>query len=143
MMLLVLEVKVAGFGLLAIGGIVSLVLGSMMMVDSPLPELQVGLSVVVPVAFAVAVVILGLVRLAVRAQQQRAVTGSAGMVGERGQALSDIPAGGVGRVRAHGETWNARSSDAVVVGEAIDVVAVDGLMLQVRRQAHGGVEGLK
>jgi membrane-bound serine protease (ClpP class) len=139
MLLLVLEVKVAGFGLLAVGGLVSLVLGSMMMIDSPLPELQVGLRVILPVTFAAAAIILGLVRLAVAAQRQRSVTGEVGMVGERGQALSDIAAGGRGRVSAHGETWHAQSSDALVLGEAIEVVGVDGLTLHVRR-ARGGHE---
>ena len=75
LVLLVLEVKVAGFGLLAVGGLVSLVLGSMMLIDSPLPELQVGLRLILPVAFGIAAVILLLVRLAVRAQRLRPVTG--------------------------------------------------------------------
>jgi membrane-bound serine protease (ClpP class) len=134
--LLILEVKVASFGLLAIGGLVSLVLGSMMLIDSPLPELQVGLRLVLPVASGIALVLLLLVRLAVRAQRQRSVTGAAGMVGDRGQALSDIPAGGSGTVSAHGETWAATADEAVVAGEAIEVVAVDGLSLRVRRRPH-------
>ena len=129
-MLLILEVKVASFGLLAVGGLVSLVLGSMMLIDSPLPELQVGLRLILPVALGVAAVIMLLVRLAVRAQRQRPVTGEDGMVGERGQALSDIPAGGTGRVQAHGETWAATSGEAVGTGEPIEVVAVEGLSLR-------------
>ena len=63
--LLVLEVKVTSYGVLAVGGIVSLLLGSLMLVDSPLPELQVGLRLIVPVSIAVGGIVLFLVRLAV------------------------------------------------------------------------------
>ncbi len=69
LVLLVLEVKVTSYGVLAVGGIVSLLLGSMMLVDSPLPELQVGLRLIVPVTLAVAGIVLFLVRLAVEAQR--------------------------------------------------------------------------
>ena len=70
--LLVLEVKVTSYGVLAVGGIVSLLLGSLMLVDSPLPELQVGLRLIVPVSLAVGGIVLFLVRLAVGAQRHRA-----------------------------------------------------------------------
>ena len=69
--LLVLEVKVTSFGLLAVGGIVSLVLGSMMLIDSPLPELQIGLRLILPITFGMAVIIVFLVRLGVQAQRSR------------------------------------------------------------------------
>jgi membrane-bound serine protease (ClpP class) len=134
--LLILEVKVASVGLLAAGGLVSLVLGSMMLIDSPLPELQVGLRLILPIVFGIAVVLTMLVRLAVRAQRQRSVTGTAGLIGEHGRALSDIAAGGEGTVSAHGETWAATAEDAIAAGDAIEVVAVDGLTLRVRRQAR-------
>lgn len=140
LVLLILEVKIASFGLLAIGGLVSLVLGSMMLIDSPLPELQVGLRLILPIAFGTAAVLLLLVRLALRAQRQRPVTGEAGMVGERGQALSDIAAGGSGLVSAHGETWHATSGDAIVCGEAVEVAGVDGLRLLVRPVGKRTVE---
>jgi membrane-bound serine protease (ClpP class) len=140
--LLILEVKVVSFGLLAVGGLISLVLGSMMLFDSPLPELQVGLQLILPVALGMAAVLSLLVRLVVRAQRQRAVTGASGMIGERGQAASEIPAGGTGRVTAHGESWAATAEEAVAPGEAVEVLAVEGLTLHVRRhvrtrQLHG------
>jgi membrane-bound serine protease (ClpP class) len=132
LLLLVLEVKVAGFGLLAVGGIVSLVLGSMMLIDSPLPELQVSLQLILPVAFGIAGVILLLVRLVVRAQLQRTVTGQTGMVGERGRAMTAFAAGGAGQIAAHGETWAARSEEAIDADDTVEIVAVEGLVLHVR-----------
>jgi len=140
LLLLVLEVKVASFGLLATGGIVSLVLGSMMLIDSPQPELQIGLRLIVPVVVGLAGILLFLVRLVVAAQRRRSVTGNAGMMEEPGRALTAIPAGGQGRVATHGEIWNATAEDDVGEGDSVQVVAVEGLSLRVRRarSARGG-----
>ncbi len=77
-LLLILEVKVTSFGLLALGGVTSLLLGSMMLMDSPLPELQIGLRLILPVTLAVSGIILFLVRLAVEAQRTPSVTGEVG-----------------------------------------------------------------
>jgi membrane-bound serine protease (ClpP class) len=130
--LLVLEVKVTSYGLLGVGGVVSLLLGSLMLIDSPLPELQVGLRLIVPITVAVAGVLLFLVRLAVAAQQIPPVTGVAGMLDQEGQALTAIAPGGFGRVRAHGEIWNATSNASVGEGETVRVTGVEGLVLRVR-----------
>jgi len=132
LVLLILEVKVASFGLLAVGGLVSLVLGSLMLIDSPLPELQLGLSFILPLVAGLALVLLFLLRLAFNAQRQKAATGAVGMVGENGQALTDFAAGHVGQVAAHGEIWRARSSESVAAGQNVEILAVDGLELQVR-----------
>jgi membrane-bound serine protease (ClpP class) len=129
--LLVLELVVTSFGLLAAGGLLSLVLGSMMLIDSPLPELQLGWNFIAPVTLATAAVILFLVRLGVRAQRAPSVTGEAGMIGRTGQALTAIPPGGLGRVRTHGEIWSATARDAVAEGDTVRVTAVEGLMLTV------------
>jgi membrane-bound serine protease (ClpP class) len=131
LVLLVLEVKVTSFGLLAVGGIISLLLGSMMLVDSPLPELQIGLRVIVPVTLALAAIVLFLVRLAVAAQRTRAVTGDVGMLNEVGRALTSIDAGGVGRVQAHGEIWTATANEPISAGDIVRVVGVKGLLLTV------------
>lgn len=144
LLLLVLEVKVTSFGLLAAGGITSLLLGSMMLIDSPLPELQVGLRLILPMTIALAGIMVFLVRLAVRSQQRRSVTGTSGMLDERGQALSSFEAGGVGRVQAHGEIWTATSDEPIQAGDTVRVVAVTGLLLSVRREpvpARPGVPG--
>jgi membrane-bound serine protease (ClpP class) len=130
--LLILEIKVTSFGLLAVGGVLSMFLGSLMLIDSPLPELQIGLSYIVPVTVAVSGILLFLVRLGVRAQQQRAVTGEAGMIGQNCRALTDIPAGGQGSVQARGEIWSATSDRPIRAGETVQVTGVSGLVLTVR-----------
>lgn len=131
--LLILEVKVTSYGVLAVGGIISLLLGSMILMDAPTPELQVSLSLIIPVVLAVSAILIFLVRLAVQAQRRRSVTGASGMLGLTGKALTAIPAGGDGTVRVLGEIWTARSAATMAAGDAVRVDAVDGLILTVRR----------
>ena len=130
--LLILEVKVASFGLLAVGGIVSLLFGSMMLIDSPLPELQVGLRLILPITFGMAFIIVFLVRLSVQAQRTPPITGTAGMLGEVGDALTPIEPGGTGSVRTHGEIWSATADERVEKGARVVVTAVNGLTLRVQ-----------
>jgi membrane-bound serine protease (ClpP class) len=141
--LLVAEVKVTSYGVLGVGGIVSLLLGSLMLVDSPLPELQVGLRLIVPVSLAVGGIVLLLVKLAVDAQRSRPITGGAGMLDEVGRALSPIEPGRVGEVQAHGEIWTATADVPIHAGDMVRVVAVNGLVLTVGPEpaSRGAVEG--
>jgi membrane-bound serine protease (ClpP class) len=133
LVLLVLEIKVTSYGVLAVGGIVSLTLGSMILIDAPTPELRVSLSLIVPVVLALSAIVLFLVRLAVVSQRRRPVTGADGMLGERGTALTRIPAGGEGQIALHGETWTAFSPEPIEAGERVRVTGLDGLTVTVSR----------
>ncbi|MBA3231665.1 MAG: nodulation protein NfeD [Acidobacteria bacterium] len=133
--LLILEVKVTSFGLLAAGGVLSLFLGSLMLIDSPLPEMQIGLAFILPVVLGVSFLLLFLVRLAVQAQKQQSVTGVSGMVGEAGRALTAIEPGGRGSVQTRGEIWSATALEPIQQGDAVRVTAVSGLVLTVRPEA--------
>ena len=132
LVLLVLEVKITSFGVLGAGGVLSLFFGSMLLMDSPLPELQVGLRLIVPVTLAISAVILFLVRLAVTAQRIPSMTGEEGMVGAVGRLLTSIPPGGTGRVKTRGEIWTATANEPIHAGDTVRVTAVDGLVLTVR-----------
>jgi len=132
LVLLVLEIKITSFGLLAAGGITSLIFGSLILIDSPVPELQLGFAVVLPVTLALSTIILFLVRLAVVAQTRRATTGDVGMLDEIGRALTAIGPGQSGRVLVHGEIWNAAANAPVAAGDEVRVTAVTGLKLTVR-----------
>lgn len=133
LLLFALELKVTSYGLLTVGGLVSLVLGSMILMDSSLPELQVSLLTVLPVVLGFAAVALMLLRLAVAAQRQPAVTGAAAMVGEAGEAETAIEPGGHGRVTTHGEIWRATADEPIPERARVRVARVDGLTLVVRR----------
>ena len=131
--LLILEVKVTSFGLLAVGGVLSLLFGSMMLIDSPLPEMQIGLRLIVPITLSISAIMIFLVRLAVQSQRRQPVSGVSGMLGGTGQALSEILPGGTGRVQTHGEIWTATSPDAISPGDIVSVTALEGLILTVRK----------
>jgi membrane-bound serine protease (ClpP class) len=131
--LLVLEVKVTSYGLLTAGGLASLLFGSMILVDSPVPELQLNLRLVIPILLGVAAVAVFLARLAVKSQQQRPVTGAAAMIGEIGRALTAIEPGERGRVVTHGEIWTATAQEPIASGDPVSVTGLIGLTLTVRK----------
>ncbi len=132
LLLLALEIKVPSYGVLTVGGLASLVFGSMILMDTPIPELQLSLRVVLPVVLAFAGIAVFLVRLGVASQRRPAVTGVAGMIGEVGRAMTAIGPGTTGRVATHGEIWQATSEESIPEGARVRVTRVDGLLLCVR-----------
>lgn len=132
LVLLVLEIKIASYGVLGTGGVVSLALGSMILIDSPAPELKVSLSLILPMVAAISCILLFLVRLAVIAQRRSSVTGASGMIGRRAVVADAAAAGGRLAVMVAGERWNARASAPLAAGDAVEVAALDGLTLIVR-----------
>jgi membrane-bound serine protease (ClpP class) len=130
LVLFLLEVKVASYGLLTIGGLICFVLGSLMLFEAPIPDMRVSLGVVLPTAVVLAAVTAFLLNRVVRAHRLRPLTGEEGLVGEIGTALSDIaPAG---KVRVHGEYWDARSEvGAIAAGARVRVLAVGPKRIEV------------
>jgi len=127
------EVKVHSFGLLTIGGLVAMILGAMMLVDSSVPELRVNVWKLVPVILAFAAFVVALVRLVVQAQRRRPQTGAEGLAGKPGEAETDLDP--EGWVLVQGERWRARSEERVGQGEKVEVVSMEGLRLRVRKGA--------
>jgi len=133
----VAEIKVHSAGLLTIGGVVSMFLGSIMLIESPGPFLKISYTVIIPAILATAAFFLFAVGAGLRAQMRKATTGREGLVGERGTATTDIAP--VGQVFIHGELWNVSSARQISKGEEVEVVRVDGLRLEVKRA--GPLEG--
>ncbi len=130
--LFALEVKVASYGLLTVGGIVAMILGALMLVDAQAPELRVSpLSLLVPV-LAMAAWTITLVRLVLRSQKRRASTGAEALVGQRGRAEEALAPRGF--VLVHGERWSALAESAVERGAEVVVTGVEGLLLRVRKE---------
>jgi membrane-bound serine protease (ClpP class) len=127
------EVKVASYGLLTVGGLVAMILGAMMLVDSPLPELRVNAWKLLPIIVAFAAFTIAIVRLVIQAQRRRPQTGAEGLVGQIGQATTDVSP--EGWVVVQGESWRARAEARIAAGEAVEVVSVEGLLLRVRKGA--------
>ena len=131
--LLVAEAMTPTVGFLAAGGLLSMVLGAVMLVDSPAPELQLGWPFILSSMLALGAITAMLARLGISALRKQPVTGRAGMIDAPGEVISPIGAGGVGRVSAHGETWTATADQDIEAGAQVRVVSVDGLKLTVRR----------
>ena len=136
--LLVLEMITASFGLLAAGGLVSMVLGLVMLVDSPAPELQLGWPFIISTMLALAAIVTFVTRLALRAQLRRPVTGVAGMLDQSGEVLDAIAPGVAGRVATHGEIWAAVARESIPTGARVRVVEVDGMTLTVSHEPPAG-----
>lgn len=132
--LLALEIKVTSFGLLGVGGVISLIFGSMMLIDSPVPELQLSLSLVVPVVLGFTTLAAFLIRLALAAQRMPPVSGSEGLFNETGEALTPMAPGTSGSVRVHGEIWHATAGEPIAGGDRVRVTHIDGLTLTVRKE---------
>jgi membrane-bound serine protease (ClpP class) len=128
--LFILEIKVTSYGTLTLGGIACLLLGGLMLFRTPRGEgLDVPLWTVGSLCFAAALIMAFLTHRVLWAHRQRVTTGEEGLVGERGEALSDLDP--EGRVFVHGEYWNARSRSPIPKGTVVKVVAVRGMMLDV------------
>ena len=134
LVLFALEVKVTSYGLLTIGGIISLIFGSLMLIDSPAPELQLSLSLILSVVLGFTAIAAFLVQLALKSQKTAPVTGAEGLIGETGRALEPIAPGATGRIQVHGEIWNAIATDAIASGDRATVTHVHGLTLTVRKE---------
>ena len=134
LILLTAEAFTPTFGVLAAGGMLSMLLGAVMLVDTTVPAFQLGWPFMLSTMLALGGITLVLAHLAIRAQRTRPVTGSAGMINARGTVVSPIAGGLAGRVTTHGETWTAMAQEDIEVGAAVRVVAVEGMQLTVRRE---------
>ena len=128
--LFVAEVKVQGFGVLGFGGIVAMILGIVFLIDAPYPELRINWVTAAAVAVPFAVIVIFLLRLALRSQLSKVTTGSAGLVGLTGVTRSEINLEG-GKVLVNGELWRARSRDTIPAGQTVRVTKSKGLELLV------------
>jgi membrane-bound serine protease (ClpP class) len=129
--LLIAEIKIISHGLLAIGGVIALTLGSLMLFESPEPQLHVSLNVMVPAVATLAAIILFVVQRALRAQAHPVTTGAQGLLGEVGIASTDLNLDG--KVFVHGELWNASSVRPIPQGAKVRVIRVEGLQLLVEK----------
>ena len=133
--LLIAEIKVVSYGMLAVGGVISLTLGSLLLFESPDPAIQVSLRVIVPAVATLAGIILFILQRAVSAQRKPVATGAQGLLGEIGVATTALAP--EGKVFVHGELWDASSPRPVPEGRRVRVVRVDGLHLLVEPQEPG------
>jgi membrane-bound serine protease (ClpP class) len=131
MTLFIIDLKVQSHGILTAGGIVSLVLGSLLLVGGDASMARVSLSVIGTIVVTTVFFFVFVLGAAYRAQRRRPITGLEGLVGLKGTALTELAPGG--RVLVHGEYWEAESSEHIERGAAVVVDRVDGLRLKVHK----------
>jgi membrane-bound serine protease (ClpP class) len=128
------EVKIQGFGMFGIGGIISFVLGSVMLISSPIPEMRPDMSTIIIFSLVFAAVFMILAFKVIKAMRRGAETGQEGIRGETGTAKTEINANS-GKVFVHGEWWNAVTAsefdETIPAGSKIKVESIEGFILKV------------
>lgn len=127
----IVEIKVASHGLLSLAGVISLVLGSLMLFGAPGGVSGLAWSVLVPTVLAVSFFFVTVASLAFRAQRARPQTGADALLGLIGEVRKDLAP--EGKVFVYGELWNARADEPIRAGEKVRVISVENLKLKVKR----------
>jgi len=135
--LFVLEANVPSYGMLAIGGVIAMSLGSLMLIDSSDPYLQISRAVIAATVLSCAAFTTFATTMVVKTQKRRSYFGQEGLIGKRGEAVETIDAGS-GRAFVYGEYWSARADEPIAAGVQVEVVEVlDGLKIKVAAVASG------
>ena len=125
----IMEMKITSYGLLSVAGVVSLLLGSLMLFKGSAPEMKLSLQVVLPTIILISGFFVAVAGLVFRAQISKPTTGSAGLVGKIGVVKKALTP--EGKVFVHGELWNARAKDPIDKDAKVRVVQVVDLILEV------------
>jgi membrane-bound serine protease (ClpP class) len=131
LVLFVAEIKIVSHGMLTVGGVIAMTLGSLLLFESPAPYLRASWSVILVTVLATAGFFVFAVTKALRVHHRRPTTGQEGLIGQVGRAESDIDP--EGKVFVRGEIWDAWSGEPISRGCKVVVDAVDGMLLKVRK----------
>ncbi len=129
LVLFILEMKVASYGLLSLGGIISLFLGSLMLFEGGPAGLRLSWRVLIPMVIMISGFFVFVASLVFRSQISKPRTGDKGLIGDVGLVKETLAPGG--KVFVHGELWNAEAAEPIETGAKIRVVGVDHLVLKV------------
>lgn len=136
--LFILEAMYVSHGILAAGGVASMVLGAVMLIESPpIPEMRVDWKLALAVAIPFAAISVVLLRLVVSSRRWKPASGQEGLVGQKGEVRQEIGDGRKGQILVAGELWTAVSDNKIPVGHAVRVVALEGLILRVEPMEGG------
>ncbi len=133
-LMLIGEAFLPSFGVLGIGGLVAFVIGSVLLFDTPESALRVDYGLIAGAAVTLGLFTFTVGWLVVRAHRRRPSVGAEGMIGEIGH-VRRVDGDGRAKIFVHGEYWDADTDGPVAVGDAVEVTAIAGLRLRVRRAA--------
>jgi membrane-bound serine protease (ClpP class) len=129
--LFIAEIKVVSHGLLAVGGVISLFLGSVMLFQSPVEYMRLSLSVIIPAVLVTSAFFIFAATMAIRARLRKPTTGMEGLIGEVG--IASTPIALEGKVSIHGEFWDVVSDQNIEKGDKVQAIAVTNLKLKVKK----------
>lgn len=141
LVLFILEAKLTSHGVLLVGGIVSMLLGTIFLFRSPLVPAGVSVGVALATTLPFAFLTVFLMRLVLKSRRWKSATGKEEMIGEEGVVTIALPERGEGMIRVHGELWRAFSKVRVEEGTKVRVLRVDGLKLEVEPTPAGASSG--
>lgn len=130
--LFLLEIKITSYGLLTIGGIVSLFVGSLMLIDAPGEFMKISLSLIITAVVVTFLFFTFVITLGIKAQFKKKATGFESLVGEEGKVIEEIKANQKGKVLVHGEIWSATSDVDISPGTNVIVERADSFTLFVK-----------
>lgn len=130
--LFIAEIKVMSHGMLTVGGIISLTLGSVLLFDSPEPALRLSFQVLIPAIVVATSFFVVVIILAVKAQMRKKFTGAEAMIGQEAEVVRDIDP--EGEVFILGEYWKAKSDKRIPKGAKVKIVKMEGLKLIVEEK---------
>jgi membrane-bound serine protease (ClpP class) len=128
--LFLLEIKIPSYGILTIGGVISLVLGSLMLVDSPLPFLQISWKVILGATITMTLFFIFAVGFVLKAHRKKPLTGKEGLIGEEGVTTETLNP--TGQIEIHGEIWKAIADEKIKKGTQVVVQEVDSQHLRLK-----------
>ena len=131
--LFILEIKVISYGVLTIGGVISFILGSIMLFDSPFELVEVSLSLILTAAIMTALFFIIIISIGIKAQYRKRASGIDAIIGEKGIAMSDIKPNEYARIKVHGEIWSAYAEREIKAGSKVIVESSDALKLKVKQ----------
>jgi membrane-bound serine protease (ClpP class) len=127
--LFIAEIKIMSYGMLTVGGVISLALGSFLLFDTPEPALRVSLQVIIPSVVLISIFFVAAIWLAYSAQKRKHYSGTESMIDSQGETATDLDP--EGQVLYQGEYWAAQSSRFISRGSKVRIVKVEGLKLSV------------
>ena len=130
--LFILEIKIVSFGMLTIGGIISMIIGSAMLIDSFNPLIRISWSIIIPVVLFSAVFFSLLFKLALNAYKNKQITGIDGLIGMKGESDTKINSKS-GTVFVNGEIWRAYSDEVIPKSSTIEVIKLKNMKLKVKK----------
>jgi membrane-bound serine protease (ClpP class) len=130
------EINVMSYGLLSVGGAISIFLGSLMLMDTDDPAMQISRLILYPTLFFSVAVSVGILYMAIRARGSKVITGIEGMIGETGIAKTELNPAGM--VFVHGEIWMAECEGQISEGTPVTVKSIQGLKIIVEPESPSG-----